>query len=511
MLSKVYTTQVLGLSPSTIHVEVDMSKGLHSFSLVGLPDKVIEESKERITAAIKNSGFTSPSRGNKKVIVSLAPAHIRKEGSHFDLAIALGILASQNKLFCSFEDKIFIGELSLNGDVRPVRGILLSVKHAKDAGFSEIYVPYANKEEASLIHGIKIYPVRTLSELVSHLDTKREDSKQILPQEETLPSYSEEIPPIDFSDIRGQEQAKRALEIAAAGNHNIALFGPPGTGKTLLAKAFSGILPPLSFEDMLTVTGIHSVAGHLSSGIITRPPFKAPHHTSSYVSLVGGGTWPRPGEITLAHKGVLFLDEFPEFEKRVIESLRQPLEDKIIHISRAKDSVIFPADFTLVAAMNLCPCGNTGLSQKECVCPPSALLKYKRKISGPIMDRIDLWTNVPEVPIEKLRKKTNGEESETVRKRILRARTFQKAYFSKKGIPIDTISSATVKHLKTIFSFSENIQKLLDELAKKFSLSARGYHKTMKVAFTIASLEEKNEVEEPHILEAFQYRPKDIS
>lgn len=510
MLSEVFSSQVVGLTPHVITIEVDISRGLHSFTIVGLPDKVIEESKERLSAAIKNSGFTPPSRGNKKIIVSLAPAHIKKEGALYDLAIAVGILKAHKEISCALNKKVFIGELALNGDIRPVRGVLLAAKKAKDVGFTEIYVPLENAKEAALIDDVAVYPVTSLTQLVNHLDTTRESHTPIPPQEKTEITYDTKNYEMDFTDICGQEQGKRALEISAAGGHNVALFGPPGTGKTLLAKALVGILPPLSFSDCLTVTGIYSAAGLLTNEVVTQPPFKSPHHTASYVSLVGGGAYPRPGEITLSHKGVLFLDEFPEFEKRVIDSLRQPLEERQVHISRAKEAVTFPAHFTLVAAMNLCPCGNTGLSKKECVCAPHALLKYKRKISGPIIDRIDLWANVPEVPIERLSKK-GGETTEEVRKRVLRARTLQKAYFQKHNTPINTISEANVKQLEKLIHIKPEIKKILDDSATKIGLSARSYHKLLKTAFTIATLEEKTEIEEHHIFEALQYRPKELT
>lgn len=511
MLSKVYSSQVVGLTSHIVEIEVDISRGLHSFSIVGLPDKVIEESKERLSVAIKNSGFIPPSRGNKKIIVSLAPANLKKEGALFDLGIAVGILKAHSEIICDTNKKIFLGELALNGELRRVNGILLATKQAKDSGFLEIYVPLENAVEAALIEGIAVYPVKNLKELVLHLETNEENYTKISQQKKTKISYTHNTAEVDFSDIYAQEHGKRALEIAASGGHNVALYGPPGTGKTLLAKALIGILPQLSFSDVITVTGIYSAAGLLSNKIIINPPFKAPHHTASYVALVGGGTFPKPGEITLSHRGVLFLDEFPEFEKRVIDSLRQPIEDHFVHISRSKESVTFPAHFILVTAMNLCPCGNTGLTHKDCVCAPYSLLKYKRKISGPIIDRIDLWANVPEVPVEKLSRKIESENSNSVRKRVLRARALQKIFFKKKKVTLGTISDANVRQIKKLLSPTSEIIDILNESARNIGLTARSYHKVLKTAFTIATLENTTEIKRQHVLEALQYRPKEFT
>ena len=520
MVSKVYSAQTVGIEPKLVTIEVDISKGLYSFSIIGLPDRAVEEAKDRINAAIKNSGYKPPQKGNKKVVIALAPADLKKEGPIFDLGMALASLKAQDDINFNEDGKIFLGELALNGDLRPIKGALPIARRARELGFKELYLPKANAREAALIDGVTIYGVHTLKEVIEHINTKKSSDeindsfqKILKPQPHTKikvvehPRYF-----IDFSDIKGQESAKRGLEIAAAGGHNVAMAGPPGTGKTLLAKAFAGILPALSLDEIIEVTGIHSSAGTLTQdGAIVHPPFKTPHHTASYVSLVGGGTYPRPGEITLAHRGVLFLDEFPEFEKRVIDSLRQPLEDRVVNIARAKESVQFPADFILLAAMNLCPCGNTGLSRKECVCNPASLLRYQRKISGPIIDRIDLWLSVPEIEIKKLSDNKKGEESKTIRDRIQKARDKQKLMFKKHNLAFSTNSQIGPKEIERIALLPQKELELLNESAKKLGLSARSYHKVIKVAQTIAILDGKEKIEASHILEALQYRPKNFT
>lgn len=522
MVSKVYSAQTVGIEPELITIEVDMGRGLHSFSIVGLPDRAIEEAKDRINVAIKNSGLKPPQKGNKRVVIALAPADLKKEGPIFDLGMALACLKASGDITFEEKEKLFLGELALNGDLRPIKGALPIARRARELGFKELYLPRHNAREAALISGITIYGAHTLREVIDHVNTKQTTKsvkenqarpQKLEPQPQTKIKIGTVAPhAIDFCDVRGQETAKRGLEIAAAGGHNVGMYGPPGTGKTLLAKAFAGILPPFSLDEIIEVTGIHSAAGVLRhDGAIVHPPFKSPHHTASYVSLVGGGTYPRPGEITLAHRGVLFLDEFPEFEKRVIDSLRQPLEDKVINISRVKDSVRFPADFILLAAMNLCPCGNTGLSKKECVCNPAALLRYQRKISGPIIDRIDLWLSVPEIDIEKLSGMGGGESSETVRARIQKARTLQKKHFKKHGLSLSTNSQVGPKELERVAPLEPKERTLLNESAKRLGLSARSYHKVIKVAQTIAALDDKDHIEAPHLLEALQYRPKNLS
>lgn len=509
--AKVYSAQVNLLQGAIVTIEVDLSKGLHAFSIVGLPDKAVDESKDRVSGAIKNSGYKSPKAKNQKIIVSLSPADLKKEGPFFDLAIAIAYLKASDEIKFNSEKKIFLGELGLDGTLRTIRGALPLAEEAKRRGFEEIYLPKENAVEAALVEGITVFGAGSLAEVVSHIDeTKNAERKQkkIVPQPKTKINHVREDKSGDFADIRGQEGAKRGLEIAAAGGHNIAMYGPPGTGKTMLARVFSGLLPDLSNDEVLEITGIHSVAGVTRGELVCVSPFRAPHHTASYVSLIGGGTFPKPGEVTLAHRGVLFLDEFPEFEKRVIESLRQPLEDNIVSISRAKGTAVFPSNFILVAAMNPCPCGNAGSKQKACICKPSDLDRYKRKLSGPIMDRIDLWVSVGNVDYKKLSGEETGEKSEKIKARVIRARENQKKRFEKFGRKIKTNSEMNVKDLGTMVILGGKVRDLLDDSAERLGLSARAYHRVIKIARTIADLENSEEVLENHILEAIQYRPK---
>lgn len=514
--ARVYSSQVNLLSGQIVTIEVDLSRGLHSFNVVGLPDKAVDESKDRVSSAIKNSGFESPKAKNQKIIVSLSPADLKKEGPFFDLAIALSYMLASGDLKFNPEKKIFLGELGLDGTLRRIKGALPIVHKAKEMGYEEIYLPKENATEAALIEGIKIFGASNLKEVVEHINESKTVLKEgpkdgpfkipIQPKTEIV--YVRERKGSDFSDIRGQEGAKRGLEIAAAGGHNIAMYGPPGTGKTMLARAFSQILPDLDKEEVLEITGIHSIAGATQGELVSCAPFRAPHHTSSYVSLIGGGTFPKPGEVTLAHRGVLFLDEFPEFDKRVIESLRQPLEDNIVSISRAKGSAVFPSNFILIAAMNPCPCGNTGSKQKACICKPSDLDRYKRKLSGPIMDRIDLWVSVGNIDYKKLGEAGVGEKSENIKNRVFNARKIQKERFKKLGREISLNSEMNVKDLSNIVKLKEEVRNLLDSSAERLGLSARAYHRVIKIARTIADLENKEEIEQDHILEAIQYRPK---
>lgn len=510
--SRVYSAQVNLLSGAVVTIEVDLSRGLHSFSVVGLPDKAVDESKDRVSSAIKNSGFQSPKSKNQKITVSLSPADLKKEGPFFDLAMAIAYMLSAGDIRFNPEGKIFLGELGLDGTLRKIRGALPLAQEAKKRGFTEIYLPKENAEEAALVSGLSVFGASSLKEVIDHIDeTKNKNEKpkkKIKETPETKINFYREKKEADFRDIRGQEGAKRGLEIAAAGGHNIAMYGPPGTGKTMLARAFSGLLAELSTEEVLEITGIHSVAGVSDGALVCHPPFRAPHHTSSYVSIIGGGTYPKPGEVTLAHRGVLFLDEFPEFEKRVIESLRQPLEDNIVSISRARGSAIFPSNFILIAAMNPCPCGNLGNKQKSCVCKPSDLDRYQRKLSGPIMDRIDLWVSVANIDYKKLGDEADGEASESIKSRVEKARQIQKGRFQKLGKKIKTNSEMGVKDLSQIVKLSKEVRDILDESASRLALSARAYHRVIKIARTIADLEGAKEVEKSHILEALQYRPK---
>lgn len=506
--AKVYSAQVNLLKGVIVTIEVDLSRGLHSFSVVGLPDKAVDESKDRVSGAIKNSGFKSPKAQNQKIIVSLSPADLKKEGPFFDLAIAVGYLKATGDVKFNSEKKIFLGELGLDGTLRSIRGALPLVQEAKRKGFEEIFLPKENALEAALVEGIEVFGAKSLKEVIEHIEEKKKSNKKISPQPKTKIVYKKENKSSDFADIRGQEGAKRGLEIAAAGGHNIAMYGPPGTGKTMLARAFTSLLPDLSQEEVLEITGIHSVSGSITDELVCSPPFRSPHHTSSYVSIIGGGTYPKPGEVTLAHKGVLFLDEFPEFEKRVIESLRQPLEDNVVSISRAKGTALFPSNFILIAAMNPCPCGHLGSKQKACICKPSDLDRYKRKLSGPIMDRIDLWVSVGNVDYKKLGGEGTGEKSEKIKERVLRAQKIQKERFEKFNRKIKTNSEMNVKDLSQMVKLSKEVRDLLDDSAENLGLSARAYHRVIKIARTIADLENSGEIGANHILEAIQYRPK---
>ena len=516
--AKVYSAQTTLLRAYIVSIEVDLSKGLHAFSIVGLPDKGVEEARDRISAAVKNSGYASPKSKNQKVVVSLAPADIKKEGASFDLGISMAYLLASGDIRFNPEKKIFLGELSLNGELRRIDGVLPLVEEAKKKGFTEIFLPKENTTEAALIENITIYGAETLIDVVHHINEKRmEDNsvRQKIPlqkQPRTQIHYKDKELNIDFSDIKGQETAKRGLEIAAAGGHNIAMYGPPGTGKTMLAKAFCHILPPLSFDEILETTAIHSVAGALIDDLVIEPPLRSPHHTASYTALVGGGTIPRPGEITLAHRGVLFLDEFPEFDRRVIEALRQPLEDKTISISRVKGSAHFPADFILIATMNPCPCGNFGVKDKECTCTPSNLMRYQRKISGPIIDRIDLWIEVGSIDHKKLSDIKNvGEKTDLIKARVLKARQIQANRFKNLKRKITNNSQMNARELEKLVPLSDNVKSILNTSATKLGLSARAYHRVIKLARTIADLAGKEHVETSHIAEALQYRPKQIN
>ena len=509
--SKVYSAQTNLLSVTPISVETDISRGLNAFAIVGLPDKAVEEARDRVSAAIKNSGFDSPKAKNHKIIVSLAPADQKKEGPVFDVAIALSYLVANKDIDFDPEGKLFLGELSLDGKVRPVHGILPVARFATKNGFKELYVPMENVREAAIIDGLDVFGISTLAGLIEHLL----GTKKIKEADLTIVDRIKSTSSVDFSDVRGQERAKRGLLIAAAGGHNSAMYGPPGTGKTMLAKAFAGILPELSFEESLEVTSIHSVAGILAETFITNPPFRAPHHTASYVSLVGGGSTPRPGEITLAHTGVLFMDEFPEFDRRVIESLRQPLEDRVISVSRAKGTAHFPASVLLIAAMNPCPCGNFGFRGKPCICTPSALSRYRRKMSGPIMDRIDIWLEVDRVlPSDlhddggSLPASRQGDKSEIFRTKVEQARKAQRERFDKKGRKLSRNSEMSARDLVTLVTLDKESRRTLDLAAERLGFSPRVYHRMIKVARTIADLEGSPEITNSHILEAVEYRPK---
>ena len=507
-LGKIFSVQTDLASSHIVEVEVDIHKsGLPSFSIVGLPDKAVEESRERVAAAIKNSGYDNPKR--YKTVVSLSPADLKKEGPHFDLPIALGLLLANQDETLDFDSTgmCFVGELALDGSVRPVKGILALVQHAASLGYASVYVPRDNASEAALIQGIDVYPVTNLQQLVLHLgqinNQIQEPSLVIHPQPVTLYESVPINPTIDFAHIVDQQHSKRSLLIAATGGHNVAMYGPAGTGKTMLAKAFAGILPPLTYEQMLESTAIHSYVGLLSDTHLRSAPYRAPHHTSSYVSVIGGGTYPRPGEISLSHNGVLFLDEFPEFDKRVLESLREPMEDHEVRISRARGSVTFPARFILVAAMN----PPSAVYRDPSSITPAAIRSFSRKISGPIMDRIDIWTEVPKVEHEKLlNHPAIGPTSQELQQQVLSGRERQYKRLGSGRTNADMSVTEIEKHIV----LDHDTKQLLDTSATKLDLSPRVYHKILKLSRTIADLDGSNQITQQHVLEALSYRPRDI-
>jgi magnesium chelatase family protein len=509
-VSKIYSAQVTGLKGNIISVETDVTSGVYSFVIVGLPDQSVAESKERVHAALKNSGFDSPKSRNHKLTVSLAPADIRKEGPLFDLAIAISYLVSVGDIKRDDLDNfIFVGELSLTGELQPLKGALAiastvaEMAKKKNIKNIKLFIPRSNSVEAALINSVEVYGVDNIKEVVQFL-------KNEIKLEKVLPSKIESRDNLypDIGEIKGQLIAKRALLIAAAGGHNICLYGPPGTGKTMLAKAFTGLLPALSFDEMLEVTSIHSVAG-LRDDIITSPPLRSPHHTSSYVSIIGGGSVPKPGEITLAHRGVLFLDEFPEHDSKTLEAMREPLEDGIVRISRSRGSELFPAEFILVAAMNPCPCGYSGSKIKECICRLTDIERYTRKISGPIMDRIDLWVFVQNVDYKELAKQNDGIKlSPQMKVEVEKSRKRAGQRNGNLHIKNKLNKAYTAKEIGHAASLQTKEVETLNRFANQFSISPRAYHRVLRVARTIADLDNCENVSEEHITEAFQYRPK---
>lgn len=502
MLAKITSAAIVGLDAVPITVEVDISgQSLPSFTIVGLPDKAVEESKERVRSAIKNTGADFPP---KRIIVNLAPADLPKEGPAYDLPIALGILIASEQLKAEVVGSIFLGELSLDGSLRRIWGVLPCAIMARDKNYKNIFIPAENLDEARIINKINVYELNSLKELFDHFSI---DKKIIPASHKKQPFHAIYNEDYDFENIRGQENAKRALSIAAAGGHNILMKGPPGAGKTLMARSFATILPKLTFEESLEVTKIYSVANLLSGDnpIITSRPFRSPHHTTSHIGLIGGGTIPRPGEISLAHRGVLFLDEFPEFTRQTLEALRQPMEDGEVVISRAAGSVKFPSRFTLVAAANPCPCGYLGDENRNCTCSPSTITRYQKRISGPILDRIDIHISVPAVKVEKLTTVSKSESSKAIQARVQKARSIQEKRFKKLSITSNAEMSA--KTMKQYCNLDQESISLLKEAISKLNLSARSFHRVVKIARTIADLESSLKIKPNHIAEALQYRP----
>jgi magnesium chelatase family protein len=506
-LSKTYSAELEGINAKLIEVEVDINSGIHSFNIVGLPDKSLNEAKERVNSALKNSGIKPPSRENRRITVNLAPADLKKNGSHYDLAITLGYLLATKQISAfNARDYIFLGELALDGRVRPINGALNIAQAAANLGFRYVFTPERNANEAAAIEGISIISIGSLQDAIDILEEKRSIRPfRFQPVQKVSSSYP------DFSEIKGQEHAKRALTIAAAGGHNMIMIGPPGVGKSLMAQTLGGILPDLERREAIEVTKIWSAAGLSPDGLMSTRPFRSPHQTSSQVALIGGGSDPKPGEISLAHCGVLFLDEIPEFQKNTIDALRQPMESGIIHITRARQSIMLPAKFMLIAAMNPCPCGYYGDPDHECRCTAREVIMYQKKISGPFLDRIDLQIKVKKVTIDELRKNNEEKkESNAIKQKVSAARLVQKERFKKMagGHRLATNADLSSRQIENVIHLDGSAERFLETI-EKTHISPRGYYRMLKVSRTIADLESSMTVTADHLAEAFSYRIKE--